>query len=71
MLQAAIAEAGAAPETTVMIGDTSFDMMMARAAGAHALGVGWGYHDADELRSAGAHDVIERPHDLIAWMERF
>ncbi|HEU4970082.1 HAD-IA family hydrolase [Sphingomonas sp.] len=71
MLHAAIAEAGAAPETTVMIGDTSFDMMMARAAGAHALGVGWGYHDADELRSAGAHDVIERPHDLIAWMERF
>jgi phosphoglycolate phosphatase len=71
MLHAAIAEAGAAPETTVMIGDTSFDMMMARAAGAHALGVGWGYHNADELRSAGAHDVIERPHDLIAWMERF
>jgi len=71
MLQAAIAEAGAAPEMTVMIGDTSFDMMMARAAGAYALGVGWGYHSADELRSAGAHDVIEHPHDLIAWMERF
>jgi phosphoglycolate phosphatase len=71
MLHAAIAEAGAAPETTVMIGDTSFDMMMAREAGAHALGVGWGYHSADELRSAGAHDVLEHPHDLIAWMERF
>jgi len=71
MLHAAIAEAGAAPETTVMIGDTSFDMMMAAAAGAHALGVGWGYHGADELRSAGARDVIERPQDLFAWMERF
>lgn len=71
MLHAAMAEAGAAPETTVMIGDTSFDMLMATAAGAHALGVGWGYHAADELSSAGAHDVIERPQDLIRWMERF
>jgi phosphoglycolate phosphatase len=71
MLQAAIAEAGAAPETTVMIGDTSFDMMMACEAGAHALGVDWGYHDAEELRSAGALDVLEAPRDLIGWMERF
>ena len=70
MLHAAIAEAGATPETTVMIGDTSFDMMMAQEAGAHALGVGWGYHSADELRSAGALEVIETPHDLIGWMER-
>jgi phosphoglycolate phosphatase len=70
MLHAAIAEAGAAPETTVMIGDTSFDMMMAREAGAHALAVGWGYHSADELRSAGALKVIETPCDLIGWMER-
>ncbi|MBA2921038.1 HAD-IA family hydrolase [Sphingomonas sp. MAH-20] len=71
MLHAAMAGAGAAPETTVMIGDTSFDMMMAREAGAHALGVGWGYHDADDLRSAGALDVVETAQDLIGWMERF
>eukprot|EP01035_Chromulina_nebulosa_P001318 gene1318-1755_t len=32
MIMAAMAEAGAAPETTVMIGDTSYDMLMARAA---------------------------------------
>lgn len=69
MLQAAMAEAGAAPETTVMIGDTSFDMMMAREARARAIGVGWGYHSTDELRSAGAHEVVESPHDLTVWME--
>lgn len=57
MLHAAMAEAGAAPETTVMIGDTSFDMAMARSGGAVALGVGWGYHDADTLVAAGAHAV--------------
>ncbi|WP_126175557.1 HAD-IA family hydrolase [Tsuneonella rigui] len=54
MLEAAMLEAGATPEETVMIGDTSFDMTMARAAGVRAIGVEWGYHTADELRAAGA-----------------
>jgi phosphoglycolate phosphatase len=70
MLHAAIAEAGASPETTVMIGDTSFDMMMAVAGGAHPLGVGWGYHAPDELRAAGALEVVESGSELTAWMER-
>jgi len=69
MLQAAIAEAGAAPETTAMIGDTSFDMAMARAGGAHAIGVAWGYHDAEELAAAGAHVVLDRAHMLPAHLE--
>ena len=71
MLYAAVAEAGAEPETTVMIGDTSFDMAMARAGGAHALGVGWGYHDAEELRDAGAAAVVDTAPDLLAWMKDF
>lgn len=57
MLAAAIAEAGAAPETTAMIGDTSYDMMMAVNGGARAVGVTWGYHPHDELLKAGAHVV--------------
>ena len=44
-----MAEAGAAPATSLMIGDTSYDMAMARAAGVTAIGVAWGYHDAEEL----------------------
>lgn len=71
MLHAAIEEAGASPETTVMIGDTSFDMMMAVAGGAHALGVAWGYHAPDELRAAGAVEVVETAPALTGWMERF
>lgn len=70
MLHAAIAEAGAAPDTTVMIGDTSFDMMMARAGGVHALGVAWGYHAPEELSAAGAEAVVETVHELLAWMKR-
>ncbi|MDB5717975.1 MAG: haloacid dehalogenase, partial [Sphingomonas bacterium] len=49
-----MAEAGAVPASTAMIGDTSFDMAMARAAGVFAIGVTWGYHDRAELIDAGA-----------------
>ncbi len=64
MLFAAIAEAGAVPENSVMIGDTSFDMMMAEAAGVRAVGVAWGYHAAAELIDAGADVVATRVADL-------
>jgi len=57
MLLTAMAEAGASPETTVMIGDTSYDIDMALAAGTRALGVGWGYHAPADLIAAGAHGV--------------
>ena len=59
MVEQAMAATGAAPETTVVVGDTSFDMAMARAAGAAAIGVSWGYHPPDELRDAGAHAVLD------------
>lgn len=59
MIETAMAEAGASPATTVMIGDTSYDMQMARAAGARALGVAWGYHPVDELTAAGAHAIAD------------
>ena len=68
MIEQAIADAGAAPETTVMIGDTSFDMLMARAAGTRALGVGWGYHPPQDLHAAGAHAVADEVPALIGLM---
>jgi phosphoglycolate phosphatase len=70
MIEAAIAEAGADPARTVMIGDTSYDMLMAVNAGVRAVGVGWGYHPAEELVAAGAHGVAlavaDLPHHLEA-----
>ena len=59
MLEAAMAAVGAAPGDTVMIGDTAYDMAMAKAAGARAIGVAWGYHAAGELLAAGAEAVAE------------
>ncbi len=59
MLLSAMSEAGAAPADTVMIGDTVYDMEMARRAGTMAVGVAWGYHPERELRRAGAHAVAQ------------
>lgn len=66
MLQRAMQEVGAAPENTIMVGDTSYDMKMARAARTGALGVAWGYHPVIELHEAGAHAVIDAYEALAA-----
>jgi phosphoglycolate phosphatase len=65
MVEAALAEAGSAPEASMMIGDTSYDMIMARAAGVSAIGVAWGYHDRNELIAAGADHVASRPFEIV------
>jgi phosphoglycolate phosphatase len=57
MLRAAMAEAGADPAGTVIIGDTLYDMVMGANAGVRAIGVDWGYHDGAELIEAGAIGV--------------
>jgi phosphoglycolate phosphatase len=66
MVDQAIADAGADPESTFVIGDTSFDMAMAVNGGATGIGAGWGYHEAAELIEAGAAAVADRPADVFA-----
>ncbi|MQQ08437.1 HAD-IA family hydrolase [Epibacterium sp. SM1979] len=51
MVMAAMAETGVAPEHTVMIGDTSYDMDMGRAAGVTTIAVPWGFHPVEQLRA--------------------
>ena len=63
------AETGIDPEMTTVVGDTGFDMQMARSAGAHALGVGWGYHARDELVSAGASAIAEAAADILVHLQ--
>jgi phosphoglycolate phosphatase len=59
MVLAAISETGIGADDTVVIGDTAFDMAMARGAGAAAIGVSWGYHPVDDLRAAGARHILD------------
>jgi phosphoglycolate phosphatase len=65
MLVAACAETGIAPTSTVMIGDTEFDMAMAVKGGARAIGVAWGYHDHATLTAAGADQIVTSPEALF------
>ena len=66
MLEEALAEAGAEAANAVMIGDTTFDIEMARNAGVRAIGVAWGYHEPRELLEAGAVGVAETMAELEA-----
>jgi len=65
MVLRAMAEMAVEPTATVVIGDTTFDMEMARAAGATPIGVVWGYHPVEELQAAGAAAVLQHPSELI------
>ena len=70
MLEAALADALADPMQTVMIGDTAYDMQMACAAGARAIGVDWGYHETAELLATGAEWVATSPLELAEYLLR-
>lgn len=61
---------GMAPERTLMVGDTEFDVQMAANAGAVALGVGYGVHEPQRLLDAGAMDCLQQIIDLPAWLNR-
>ncbi len=59
MILRAMAETGARPERTLMVGDSTFDMEMAVAAGVTPVAVSWGFQPVAALRAAGARHVIE------------
>jgi phosphoglycolate phosphatase len=59
MIEQALAETGADPKASLMVGDSTFDMVMARAAGIGAVGVSWGYHRPEALREAGAEAIVD------------
>jgi phosphoglycolate phosphatase len=66
MILRGMAETGAEPAGTLMIGDTTYDIEMGLAAGVQALGVTWGYHAPERLVSAGAHAMVEAPDQMLA-----
>lgn len=58
MILRAIAETGARPERTAMVGDSSFDIEMAVSAGVTPVAVSWGFQPAPRLVSLGARHVL-------------
>lgn len=66
MLLEALRETGTDAANAVMIGDTQFDMEMAKAAGYHAIGVDWGYHPVERLGSAD--HILSNMRDLPEYL---
>jgi phosphoglycolate phosphatase len=54
----------------IMIGDRRHDVRAARANGARAVGVLWGYGSRAELEEAGAHAIVAEPGALAEALDR-
>lgn len=56
---------GVSPDECLMIGDTTVDMLAARASGAQAVGMLCGFGERDELLHSGADLILETPGELV------
>lgn len=65
-LLSVFAELGADPARSAYVGDSPTDILCAKRAGAFSVGVGWGYHQPDELRAAAADAVVDHALDILA-----
>jgi len=68
MLEEVMGALGAGPAETLMIGDTEYDMQMARHAGVPGLAVSYGVHGAERLLAEGALACLDRIDELPAWL---
>ncbi len=59
---------GVSPGATLMIGDTSHDLELARNAGAAAVAVSWGAHSAEGLTQFGALATVHSIAELQRWL---
>lgn len=57
------------PSSTLMIGDTSYDMEMASNANVVPLGVAYGVHTESVLKNAGAIGVMQSVTELSEWLQ--
>jgi phosphoglycolate phosphatase len=70
MLLEIMEELGARGDETLMVGDTEYDMQMARNAGAHALGVSYGVHAPGRLLAQGPLGCLADLVDMPAWLKQ-
>ncbi|MBN2267873.1 MAG: HAD family hydrolase [Acholeplasmataceae bacterium] len=57
-------------DEVIFIGDSEVDIETAKNADLKVIGVTWGFRNREELIHAGAKDLIDRPEELILWLER-
>lgn len=69
MLEELMAEFGVAPDRTLMIGDTSHDLLMASNAGVGALAVTYGAHSSEHLAEHASLACLHSVPELSAWLK--
>ena len=57
-------ELGAAPATTLYVGDSNVDVLTGHNAGLKSAGVSWGFRGRAELEAAGADYVVDTQDEL-------
>jgi len=70
MLAELMAEFGVDPGATLMIGDTTHDLLMARNAGVAALGVAYGAHPREALEAESPLFCAANVAELAGWLRR-
>jgi len=70
MLLELMAAVGSVPERTLMVGDTEYDLAMARAAGAHGLAAAYGVHPLARLRRHGPLGHVRSLVEVPDWLAR-
>jgi phosphoglycolate phosphatase len=68
MLHEILAHCRVAPERALMVGDSSFDLQMARNAGMDSVAVGYGAQSLDSLREFGPRLAIDHFNELRTWL---
>ena len=68
MLEQLMREFGADPQRTLMIGDTTHDLLLASNAGAASVGVSYGAHESDGFAAHGPLAVLHSTRELHDWL---
>ena len=70
MIYLMLKELNLSNDEVIFIGDSEVDIKTAQNAELKCIGVTWGFRDKETLIEAGAKDLIDRPEELILWIER-
>ena len=70
MLHELMRQFGIEPERTLMVGDTTHDLLMARHAGCPSLGVSYGAHEPAEFDALGPLAVLHSVGELSQWLNQ-
>ncbi|MGF6591290.1 HAD family hydrolase [Pseudomonas sp. 2835] len=70
MLEEILAHCQVEPQRAVMVGDSSFDLLMASNAGMHSVAVGYGAMSLEALSAFGPQVCIDHFSQLQAWLRR-